>query len=99
MSATELTERAQQRAARARLRKRYNRRQPYGDYLASADWAARRAEILRRAGHRCELCGATGVPLDVHHLTYERRGDERYADLKAICRACHTQVHRRGGTA
>ncbi len=97
MSAINLTERAQQRAAMARLRKRYNRRQPYGDYLTSADWAERRAEILRRADHRCELCGATGVPLDVHHLTYERRGDERYADLKAICRACHTQVHHQEG--
>lgn len=97
MSTIDLTDRANQRAARARLSRRYNRRQPYAEYLAGPDWGTRRAEILRRAGYCCELCGATGVPLDVHHLTYARRGDERYADLRAICRACHSRLHHKEG--
>jgi hypothetical protein len=31
--------------------------------------------------------------LDVHHLTYKRRGNERPADLVALCRRCHKERH------
>lgn len=30
--------------------------------------AAFRDAVFRRDGHRCVICGATGVPLDAHHI-------------------------------
>jgi len=93
MSDDTLSERALIRAAQTRIKKRQNKNVPYDDYLNSPDWKRRRGIILRRAGYKCELCGASGVPLDIHHLTYERRGNEKYTDLIAICRKCHEAKH------
>ncbi len=60
----------------------------YHAYLASEDWQRMRKAVLRRAGYRCERCGAA-KPLDVHHLSYERFGHEDMTDLRALCRDCH----------
>ena len=53
-----------------------------------------RKQVLRRAGWRCETCGRR-APLDVHHLTYERFGNELLGDLRALCRECHDEAHRK----
>jgi hypothetical protein len=37
----------------------------------------------------CEECGAKGVPLEAHHLTYDRLGFEELEDIQALCRPCH----------
>ena len=69
---------------------------PYADYLHTWEWRRRRAAALRRAGWRCQICnraGAPGVPLDVHHRTYERRGHEAAGDLIVLCRRCHGLYH------
>ncbi|WP_170756411.1 HNH endonuclease [Ruegeria lacuscaerulensis] len=39
----------------------------------------------------CEICGKAGHAL--HHLTYERKGNEIPADLVMLCKACHTREH------
>jgi 5-methylcytosine-specific restriction endonuclease McrA len=31
--------------------------------------------------------------VEVHHLTYERLGEERLTDLVALCRSCHEREH------
>ena len=64
------------------------RRMPYGDYLLTAEWAERASERRAIAHWKCEECGRKR-PLDVHHLTYVRRGSERMEDLQALCRPCH----------
>jgi 5-methylcytosine-specific restriction endonuclease McrA len=64
----------------------------YARYLRSPGWQQRRGRVLARAGYRCEHCGAR-VKLDVHHLTYARRGREELTDLVALCRACHRREH------
>ena len=64
----------------------------YTAHLASPEWQLIRADKLARAGWLCERCGASGVrgaPLHVHHLTYERLGDEPPEDLLVVCPACH----------
>jgi 5-methylcytosine-specific restriction endonuclease McrA len=33
--------------------------------------------------------------LEVHHRTYERVGEERPADVIALCKACHEKHHDR----
>ena len=39
-----------------------------------------------------EVCGVKHR-LQVHHLTYERLGNERDEDLKVLCWACHEREH------
>jgi hypothetical protein len=70
-------------------------------YLKSSQWQARRERELRRAGRRCEKCGTAATRtakgnwagLNVHHLTYERLGNETPGDLIVLCRSCHEQEH------
>lgn len=77
------------RASQAALRS-----MPYAEYLTTRHWQQTRYRALQRAGYRCEECRATNtVTLDVHHLTYERRGCERDTDLRVLCRACHDKTH------
>jgi hypothetical protein len=72
------------------------RTMPYGEYLQSAEWQARRVEHLRVCGYRCQVCNAADLMLDVHHRTYERRGAESFADLIVLCRECHDLFHGAG---
>ncbi len=67
-------------------------KQQYHNYLQSPAWQVMRLKVLRRADFRCEECNKAR-PLDVHHLTYDRVGNERTSDLKALCRSCHTTAH------
>jgi 5-methylcytosine-specific restriction endonuclease McrA len=60
--------------------------------MQSSGWRRRRAQAIRRAGRRCQQCGAGG-PLDVHHRSYGHLGDERPYELVALCPDCHGQVH------
>jgi 5-methylcytosine-specific restriction endonuclease McrA len=68
---------------------------PYSAYLETDHWQAVRARALRRAGRRCQICGARGR-LDVHHNTYVRRGRELNSDVVALCRDCHDLYHGHG---
>lgn len=78
------------------------RRATYADWMASTAWFD-----LRRRWHdtwisthgelpRCGACGElwTLAHGDLHHRTYDRLGHERFSDLVALCRACHTRLHR-----
>lgn len=67
----------------------------YRSYLKGAHWkkTAKRRRAL--AGWKCEECGATRCVLEVHHLTYARRGRERMGDLQVLCSVCHHEVHRK----
>jgi 5-methylcytosine-specific restriction endonuclease McrA len=59
-------------------------------YLASPQWAAKKAEVYASRPSCCECCGTFGCgPLEVHHLTYERLGHELMSDLQILCADCH----------
>lgn len=62
----------------------------YADYLRSAHWLTIRKRIGDKAGWLCP-CGAPAT--QVHHVTYARIGYERDSDLRALCGACHEEVH------
>ena len=68
----------------------------YAAYLRSDTWQSTKRRKLAAVDWRCESCGAEWglIPLDVHHLTYERLGRERDEDLRVLCRACHGEEHR-----
>ena len=70
------------------------REQRYLAYLQSDRWALQRAAALARAKYRCSTCGSV-IDLEVHHLTYDRLGDELPQDLTVLCETCHTRLHRR----
>lgn len=65
----------------------------YDVYITSPEWKVRARQIRKRDGYTCQDCGATDVPLDVHHLTYEHLGHERDEDLITLCRECHDAQH------
>jgi hypothetical protein len=67
-------------------------RTEYATYLLSPEWQRRRAERVRFAGGRCELCFGIGR-IEVHHRTYERVGAELLTDLIALCEGCHERFH------
>lgn len=66
------------------------------EYLSSPKWAILRAQTVVRDGYSCQCCGATHS-LEVHHITYERLGNETPSDLVILCRSCHQLVHNKLG--
>jgi 5-methylcytosine-specific restriction endonuclease McrA len=74
----------------------------YDKYLETPHWQSFRrlvfAEQRRRLGRNCcERCPKNGseIKLDVHHLTYERLGNEKTEDVQIICKDCHDKIHLR----
>lgn len=64
----------------------------YESHMRSEKWQDLRRRVLKRAGGICEGCGERKA-VQVHHLTYERLGDEMLFDLVAVCLACHEKIH------
>jgi hypothetical protein len=65
----------------------------YEKYLQSDQWHRRTAQE-RSINSRCSLCNRASRPLNVHHRTYERVGNERPGDLIVLCDECHGMFHR-----
>ena len=68
------------------------KRMPYADYLQTPEWTAKRELVLDRDSHCCHVCSSR-ESLNVHHLTYDRRGNEDLDDLVALCKTCHSCYH------
>jgi hypothetical protein len=66
----------------------------YDAYINGPDWGERRKAKLRQVGYRCQGCDET-ERLEVHHLTYDRLGNERMEDLMVLCQLCHALEHGR----
>lgn len=67
---------------------------PYGDYLKTPEWKAKRDATVDRDGGRCRLCYSE-ENLQVHHRTYRRRGQEDLNDLTTLCKGCHENFHQK----
>lgn len=68
------------------------RSMPYARYLKTTHWQILRKRALANADHRCFYCGKT-ERLEVHHLSYRRRGCEFDEDLIVLCGECHAIEH------
>jgi hypothetical protein len=55
----------QAKARTAQARAKANR---WHRFYKTAGWKKLRRRVLANAEHRCQRCGAEGVPLDVHHV-------------------------------
>jgi len=64
----------------------------YQIYQASNEWKARVTKVMLRANGICERCREHKA-IHVHHLTYERVGEENLEDLQALCFDCHDDAH------
>lgn len=89
-------ERQTERAARRLLRvqQRIEQRNDYNQYMKSEEWQTLRRKVFARAKGICEGCGEAAATA-VHHLTYERMGEEMLFDLVAVCQGCHDKIHER----
>ena len=67
-------------------------RKKYEAHIRSAQWKQMRKALFTMRGELCEGCGYGSATLQIHHLTYERLGNERFADLKILCRRCHAEA-------
>lgn len=70
------------------------RTMPYEEYLRTPEWRIRRERKLEQADYRCQFCNRHKSSLDVHHRTYENRGEELDTDLIVVCRDCHSTFHK-----
>lgn len=66
--------------------------QNYKRYLKSAAWARKREAVFAKYGKRCYACKTYRGPIQVHHLTYARLGNELMRDLRPLCQSCHREV-------
>lgn len=64
----------------------------YGLYLKTDHWKSVRESTLHLFDHRCAVCNSDSQ-LDVHHRTYENRGNEKSSDTIVLCRTCHRIFH------
>lgn len=67
---------------------------PYQDYLQTPEWKEIREKVLKRAKYHCQICN-TKKSLQIHHRTYDNRGNEDLSDLIAMCKNCHHIFHSR----
>lgn len=74
-----------------RLYDRYMTKEQYKEYLRSEHWQKIRGDIYE-ARKRCEFCGGKKW-LNIHHLSYERLGNELPTDLVVLCKLCHFSFH------
>lgn len=83
--------------------KRDDEMSKYHDYIKSDAWKRKRQEYyssnlyknLKGSGKwNCYCCESHDKPLDLHHKTYKRLGNENIAvDLIPVCRDCHQEIH------
>lgn len=65
----------------------------YAEYLQTEHWRGVREAFFRRNKRTCADCGATGIPIQLHHLHYSNIGKERDEDLRPLCDSCHESWH------
>lgn len=66
----------------------------YEDYLRTKHWKNIKNEYSKRYERECVCCGEREGNLHLHHLTYERIGNEEMEDLVYLCKKCHMNLHR-----
>lgn len=67
-------------------------REIYVAYIASNAWKYKRETRKNLDNYRCNKCPRVN-DLNVHHITYERLGDELMEDLITLCGHCHHTHH------
>ena len=69
-----------------------NHSEEYTTYINSDVWRLKCKRLVQLAGFRCQECGRCAIGLEVHHLTYDRLGNEHDRDLQVLCSPCHEKA-------
>lgn len=64
----------------------------YAAYLKTPEWRERRAKVIDRENGLCQGCREKRIT-EIHHLTYDNRGDELLFQLVGLCSDCHAKLH------
>ena len=64
----------------------------YADYLRCDHWVTFRSVYFTSHDKICLHCRSINK-IQLHHLTYNRLGCERYDDVVPLCQHCHARVH------
>ncbi len=64
----------------------------YASHMKSATWRELRILVIRRCKGICERCHKWPV-VNIHHLNYDRVGNELLTDLLGVCSRCHKELH------
>jgi 5-methylcytosine-specific restriction endonuclease McrA len=75
-----------------RTQNKHKWRAMYDSYMLSREWSEKRRAVIARDNGVCQRCEDAAIE-QVHHLTYERIGNERLDDLIGLCAACHAIAH------
>jgi len=69
----------------------------YEEFLQTDYWKMVSEQARINAHYKCQLCGCNDKKLNVHHNTYEHRGEEfkHMEDLICLCEDCHNFYHRK----
>lgn len=67
----------------------------YSKYIKSKKWRKFRERIIAKRGKKCQKCGNTTRPLQLHHKHYDTFGIERPKDVLLLCMDCHYEVERK----
>ena len=75
--------------------KRYLRSVEYEQYLYTLYWQLVRQWKAWISDGVCEKCGSDNRLTNVHHLSYDHRGEEyKHAeDIILLCKSCHNSEH------
>jgi len=65
----------------------------YQKHTRSMKWQRFKRRVRAARGNACESCGASGCRIEVHHVTYERLGNELPQDVRLLCVSCHAAAH------
>lgn len=65
----------------------------YRAYINSNAWSSFRKEALKHHGKMCNRCMRDELPVEVHHITYERLFKELLMDVEILCKYCHQKEH------
>lgn len=68
------------------------REDEYNQYIGSDKWKRKRIIVMERDNYMCQGCLKNRAD-HVHHLTYDRFGNELLFDLVALCWICHDIAH------
>lgn len=97
MSQTDPAQQSPQTVGRIRRWQRHLRLQKFGyrdycTYLRSAHWHSVKARYRVSDQPQDCICGEAEA-IQLHHMTYERVGEELLTDLTPLCPTCHAMIH------
>lgn len=65
----------------------------YKEYLKTKHWRDIKKKYNKKYKYECSCCGSSDKGLHLHHITYERVGNEQLEDLVYLCKDCHSKIH------